>query len=719
MTTYRFGSGSRPRMAVAPLALLLACPAFVSSAGVSPAQAADGTAPSPLHTEDVTGEPTKIHINRYGWRAFPAQRVEPVAQSTPPTADAADFLRSQPGVTAGRMGGHGLELTIRGQSQDRLAIIDDGSYTFGGCPNRMDPPASAAALEAADVVIVQRGYQSVLNGPPAPGGTVSLERATPSFTEPGVTGRISAGLESELRQGSAKVTAGAATGYASAHASVRKADDYEDGDGREVRSSFRQRSAGMDVGWTYAPGSVLGLSAERDEVDDALFAGAGMDSPRGDTTVYRLNWRHEIQSNGPVSLIEGGLYRSNVDHLMDNYSLRPVTAPMKMRTLSWSNTWGGRLAAELAAGPVDLTIGVDHRTNERDAVMYGGMAMMPGDPAIERNFLWPGMTIADTGLFAQGEMALAARTNVTVGARVDWVRADASEADRLANGGAMTARQLYTSMYGASDVSQEETNLSGFARVEQGLGDGVTGWLGASRAVRTADASERGMARNSGLTASTWVGNPNIAPEKHHQIDVGVQAGGTAWRGEIAAWSDWVEDYITRDTARGQAGILRANGESIYRNVDAHIAGIEVNGSWNPWSALRLSGDAVYTWGQNTTDDRALYQIPPLQGTVEVAWEPGTWSAGTRMRWAMTQTRVDLDATSGSGLDPRKTPGYAVFDLFASYAGFTGLELRGGVTNLFDDAYASHLSRSNSVDPVMVQVNEPGRSFYLQGIMEF
>ena len=107
----------------------------------------------------------------------------PVGQMSVPAADGGALLSSAPGVTAGRMGGHGLELVIRGQSQNQLNIIDGGSFTFGGCPNRMDPPTSIASVARADKIIVERGYASVTHGPGGSGGTVILEREAPEFEE--------------------------------------------------------------------------------------------------------------------------------------------------------------------------------------------------------------------------------------------------------------------------------------------------------------------------------------------------------------------------------------------------------------------------------------------------------------------------------------------------------------------------------------------------------
>lgn len=641
--------------------------------------------------------------------------VSPSPLEYTPAADAGDYLRSLPGVTGGRMGGHATEITIRGQSQDRLAIISDGAYTFGGCPNRMDPPTSTVPLSLMDSVVVQRGYQSVVNGAPAPGGTVLMETKAPTFAAFGFSGGITAGIEDNGFMGFTALDAamGSQEGFIRATGHAKKAENYEDGDGREVRSAFEQQGLGLTTGWRYAPQSLLQFSAERDEIEDALFAGAGMDAPVSNTDTYRLNLDHAVLDAGIVTRVEASVYGSLVDHLMDNYSLRPVTVPMKMATVTSSNTWGGRAAVTLDLSRAEVQVGVDHRTNERDGTTYAGMAAMAGDPRAAVAYLWPGMEIADTGVFAEADIPLAEATTLTAGARVDFVSADATKAGDVPSTGRPSAAAVYRTYYGAVDTSQEETNLSGLMRLTHDFGP-FSGWAGVSRAVRTADATERGMARG-----GTWIGNPNIEPEKHHQVDTGIETGGSGWSGSLGGWVDSVQDFITRDTARGQAGVLMSDGATIYRNVDALIAGIEVSGAWAIVPGWTLTGNAVYTWGENTTDDRPLYQIPPLSGAVEVSWTDGDWGAGSRLRWALEQTRVDDDVTTGSGLDVRQTPGYGVFDLFATYTGFQGVEVRAGITNLFDEAYASHLSRSNGIDPQMVQVNEPGRSFYMQGKVTF
>jgi iron complex outermembrane receptor protein len=177
---------------------------------------------------------------------------------------------------------------------------------------------------------------------------------------------------------------------------------------------------------------------------------------------------------------------------------------------------------------------------------------------------------------------------------------------------------------------------------------------------------------------------------------------------------DDVSDEILRDRAHGQTGILRNDGATIYRNIEAYRTGIEISGRGRVGRGLTVGGDAAYVYAQNTTDDRPIAQTPPLEGRVFSSWSRGSWSATGAVRWAATQTRVDDDPKTGSGLDASATPGWAVVDLSGSWEIGSGFHLAVGLDNALDATYAHHLNRDNAFDPVRIQINEPGRRFWVR-----
>ncbi len=626
--------------------------------------------------------------------------ILPEGQYSAPVADGGDLLSNVPGVSASRMGGHALDIIIRGQQGNQISVIDAGSITYGACPNRMDPPTATTGITRADRIVVERGYASVTNGPGATGGAVILERDAPEFEDDNRwSGNFTLGAASNSRtlDGSGNLSFDMGGGfYMELSADAKTAGNYSDGDGNEIRSAYDQMSGGITFGYDNN-GFDMALDIERDEATGILFAGAGMDSPYSYTDVYRLRGGIDLDK-GALTRIEGNLFLTSVDHLMDNYSLRNPTAMMGMSAPTSSETWGGQLEAHLDFGNVRAKVGIDHQSNNRMAEGYmGPIAQIEAqNPAFQVALSWPDVTIAQTGLYGEAEVDLNDRTMLKLGARYDYVKADAALAAVPTTGGmGMTANDFYTMQYGTTfDSPREEHNFGGLVRLEYELSQSSTLFAGLSRSVRTADTNERAMAR------SNWVGNPDINPEKHNQLDFGIETARDDWWFTASAYVDDVDDYILRDA-------FTAPGVTTYRNVSAFLAGVELAGAWerNGWI---IAGDATYTYGQNKTDDRALAQIPPLFGKVEASYGQDAWRVGGRVNWVATQNRID------PARDPGKTDGWATLDVFGSYDLNDKATLFAGVNNITDKTYANHLARSNVFDPVLTQVNEPGRTVYVK-----
>ena len=290
------------------------------------------------------------------------------------------------------------------------------------------------------------------------------------------------------------------------------------------------------------------------------------------------------------------------------------------------------------------------------------------------------------------------------GLRVDQVDSSAGLADANPNPAMpmYSANMAYMTYYGTKAEDQTETNVGGLLRYEIDLDYGVTLFTGLSRTVRTADATERYMNKWSPNPADRWIGNPDIDPEQHHQVDLGVLKQGGSHSLSATLFYDDVSDYILRDYAPDQA--------QIYRNIDAELYGLEVEGTWRLRPGLDLTAALAYVHATNTTDDRPIAQTPPLGGKVQLDYYSGRWTHGARVRFADSQDRTDPESPLYVG----ETAGWGVFDFYGSYAMNETFSLRWGIDNLFDKTYAEHASRSNLMDLEAVRVNEPGRVAWLK-----
>ncbi|HOO82633.1 MAG TPA: TonB-dependent receptor [Alphaproteobacteria bacterium] len=669
---------------------------------------------APSYAEEII-EVDPIAVEALMMMSYPASASYDSSDAASPLrySDGADYLGSLPGVTAARFGGHGLEPFIRGQSQGQLNIVNGDSYVFGGCPNRMDPPSAYMNIQLRDTVTVIQGYQSVLNGFGGSGGSVIVEQGRPDFGEAlAVTGLVQGGYDgnSEMWNAGANVTAGTLLGYANAYGSYKDAENYEDGDGDEVRAAFIERSGGLKVGYT-PEGAHLSLGADYRKINDALFPGAGMDSPLSKGQTFKAALERDL--DGKIfQRVKVSTYASLVDHIMDNFSLRPFTAAMPLRVDSQSDTYGAKLEKDFVLFDQPVESVLEWRRNNRNA------DRIVNTTGALQSLLWPDITINEASLAGESAYDLGDKSRLVVGGRYDYVHVDYGRADTPAPAaGNRTPNDIYSQFYGYGASSKTEHNLGGLLRLEHDYSASTLFYTGLSRSVRTADATERGLANFMGAGGATsWVGNPDIDPEKHHQMDIGFDITEPVWSFGGSAYANYVEDYILRDSARSQPGILvNFPDADIYRNINAFLAGFEVRGFWRFASDWTLEADATCTFGADIDAGRALPQIPPLQGKVGVTWQALDYlEVSGKARWALEQTRVDTNSLSSTGRDVDKTNGYAVFDLEGTITEFDPASLNFGVKNIFDSTYANHLNRSNISDPTEVQVNEPGRSFYVQ-----
>ena len=426
--------------------------------------------------------------------------TEPNRTDMAPTMDGGSFLRSIPGVDAIRMGGHGLEPVIRGQQQEQLNVISDGAFSYGGCPNRMDPPAALTAIETYDSITVEKGFQSVRHGPGGSGGTVIMERNAPALDD-AKPYQIKTGLAVNSNgsgvNGNLEAAMKIGSGYARAIGTKSRSGDYEDAKGNKVRSAFKQWSTGLEVGYAPGNGTEVSFGAERDRTDDVLFAGAGMDAPYGITDVVRFQFAKDLEGSA-LNAVRINAYDSRVNHLMDNYSLRTRTAAMAMRTPTSSDTTGFKIEADANAGDMPLLLGMDYKNLDRNAIRYSGMT--DANVTNLQSYVWPGVSSREIGVFSEGTVPLDDNSSVKVGVRYDNVRVTADKANYVATVGGgqfRSANQLYTLYYGNGFSTVNENNVSGLVRYEHKFSADTTTYLSASRSVRTANTTERTIDRKS------------------------------------------------------------------------------------------------------------------------------------------------------------------------------------------------------------------------------
>ncbi|MFO7808281.1 TonB-dependent receptor domain-containing protein [Guyparkeria sp.] len=625
------------------------------------------------------------------------QPVTLTAEETAPRADLAEVLREISGVNAGRMSGHGLDPIIRGQREHQLNVLLDGAGIANACPNRMDPPTSFGNLAGYDAVEVRKGVTTLTRGPGGSGGSIELTRNTfERAAESGIQSRFgfAASNNGLTDQSSADVLMSNGHAYGRVIGQIANGENYEDGDGEPVPSSFKQRSGTIVGGYRVSDATGIEVSIDRNRMLDTRYAGAGMDSVYDEANIYRLDGRLGDLS-GPVDSLRLEISRADVDHLMDNFSLRDLPDDKnEMEAPAESHTTTARLALESNPGDLELTYGLDFERVEQDALAQNAMS---GMLAFRQ---WPDGQADQVGAFAEADWAIGDNDGLRLAARLDRFE---SEIDSSLDKSIATNMMVPAGIQQAARDDKSDTEVSALLRYDHSFSETLAGHVGISRTAVAPNLTQR-YVLTGGLDK---VGNPDLDPEIHHQIDAGLTWQTERQSAQATVFVDEVDDFILQD----QGGINGLPDTSTsYRNVDARLYGAELDLEQSVTDWLTAQGQVAYTRGRNTSDSRNLPQIPPLSGRVGLLAEHGDFSGGVDLRWADRATELD----TASGLDTRETAGYGVVDLHAGYRISKNWQIRAGVENLFDKTYSEHVNRAYSGafgDPTS-RINEPGRTVW-------
>ena len=675
-----------------PFALSTLCCALLASTVVADEHAAHSNELSPLViTAIAPSSPLTVVTN-------PKDPRQPV-----PASDGGDYLKTIPGFALIRNGGTNGDPVLRGMFGSRLNILTNGGEMLGACPGRMDAPTSYISPETYDKLTVIKGPQSVLWGPGASAGTILFEREPEHFGELGtrVNASLLAGSNGRFDK-TIDAAAGGPLGYVRVIGNTAHSDDYKDGNGDTVPSRYDKWNGDIALGWTPDADTLLELTAGKGD-GEARSAGRGMDGSQYQRE--SLGLRFEKSNIGDVlDKIEAQVYYNYADHVMDNYTLRTPSGTGMMAGPMASNvdrrTLGARIKATWRWADYQLISGIDAQTNEHRKRMGMGI-----DTYKEQNWS-KDADFHNYGAFGELTWYAAERDRVITGARLD--RASAKDY-RARLGSGMMSKPNPT-----LDQTRADTLPSGFVRYEHDLADSPTTlYAGLGHVQRFPDYWEL-FSPSSGPAGSVNAFEA-IKPEKTTQLDAGLQYKSEKTEAWASMYVGEIRDYILFDYS---------GGASQAQNINARIMGGELGAAYQLTSNWKADATLAYAWGKNTTDGKALPQMPPLDTRMGLTYSEDDWSAGALWRVVAPQGRIDRNAGNVVGKDFDKSAGFGVFSLNGAYRINKNLKVSAGVDNLLDKNYSEHLNMAGNAgygypanDPT--PINEPGRTLWTKVDVSF
>lgn len=663
-------------MNLKPLVLLLALPPLTAAA------------------EPPTLDSILVTASRPTLAPLDLSRTEPI----PARVDLADALATLPGAAVVRNGPLTGIAQVRGLTGDRVDILVDGMRITPACPNHMDPPLHYAGAADTDGLRLIAGTTPVSAGGDSLGAAIRVEARRPEFNDAAgwrTGARLGAGYSGandgwNLAAAATLANADTALGYAG---DLARADDLRFPGGRVRASGYElERHVFRFARATGAAGrldATLGQHRTRDAGTPAL----PMDMVEDDAEWFNLGWRGRFDD----TRVDARVYRHDIDHLMDNHSLRP-NAGMKMNAPAQSRDTSAALAFDRRLGDGRLRYGGEWLRNDFDAYQWNAST-----GAFNQDILRDARR-ERAGAYGEWESSLGAWL-VNLGLRTDQVR---TRAGQVRFG---PARALATSADGVAfnnaDRDHRDLNWDWSVLLQYPASALTTYEIGLARKTRSPSLLERyewsplnasaGQADN-----NRYLGNRDLDPEVAHSLSAGIATRLGDHRLKATAFVRAVDDYIVgAPYAHASGNVLR------YQNHDARFHGIDAEwryetGAWHAAGVLGLTR-------ARDRDAGDLHRVAPARLTLEIGHRTEAWQHTLRARLAARQDKVVRYDLPGLSNEP-ETPGHGVLDWHTSWQPGKNARVDFGIDNLLDKLYYDHLGGINRVaaSDVAVGARLPG-----------
>jgi len=618
-------------------------------------------------------------------------------------ADAGALVGEVPGAAVVRNGPQTSILQLRGLSGDRVKVSVDGMTVTPACPNHMDPPLHYAAPASIDAMTVMAGITPVSLGGDSIGGTVLVRPMPLPFAEGEKTlwfGDVGSVYRSSNDGWGWNGRAGAASRALSvAYEGSRETANNLEFPGGEVRDSgFTTQQHTLRSSFKTSSG-VWGFDTGVLQTRNAGTPALTMDMIEDDGYRVGVDYENKLR----FGTLEGRLYYHTIDHLMDNYSRRPLgMGMMQMFSKATSDDVGLALDASIPRGLHTFRVGTGFHFNQLDAYQQGVMTGMQQDTFNDARR-------ARIGTYGEWQADWTSRWTTQVGVRNDTVISDASDIDRFNPMGAAAADAAAFNSKGHYFVDPDFDATVAVRWTPNAHG---TYELGIARKNRAPSLLERylwtPLSASAGLAdGRTYIGNLDLDPETSYQVSLTADWSGANWQVKTTPFYNYVDDYI-------QGVPIPYNDTTVlqFQNLDeAELYGVDASAGYDLGAHVSLRTTLSYVRGRDLDNDDNLYRIAPLHGTVAVEHRIAGLESEISLVWADSQKKVaDYN-------DEPTTSGYTVVNLRTGYTFRGHLNLYAGLENVFDEKYSDHLGGINRVIDSDVDVGErlpgPGRFVYI------
>jgi hemoglobin/transferrin/lactoferrin receptor protein len=626
----------------------------------------------------------------------------------------ADLLDGVAGVTLSGAGPWETTPTIRGMGTNRVLVLFDGDRETNLWAGRapLTPFIDSSDIERIEVV---KGPSSVLYGSDALGGVINIITKEVALadgdtwqTQHHVGTRYSSVDDGLV--GNYTLNAGGHGLGIRINVAAEDHDDYEVGDGDELpHSQFENKSLDLKTLYNFNEHHTVKAELRINDINDMGVAQKDPNAPESHFTLYNTRsykLAYVGTDLGAIQRLETRVF--HVDQKRRFVGDFPNTAKqvhnLKLNTID-STATGGSLQTAFAPGAYQQwTTGLEivHETTDS---AESQQIFSTTNEALKKLLTFqpvPDGKRDHLGVFAQNEISVNERWNLTLGGRYDYFAADADDVTMSQSSysadGVMTAQSVNEfsretdqavtfslgSLYALSNTLHLSTNLG--------------------TAFRAPDLFERYSTRGGG--SQVIIGNPDLDAEYTYNADLGLKFQSSRARGYVSVFYNRIDNYI--DLVKQESSFLGSIPTYAYANVEeAELYGVDAEAIIHLSPHLDLETAIAWVEGKDRDTRDHLSAIAPLNGRIGLRYAA---PLANGMHYTLRAQATLYDRQRNVSASEEETPGYATVDLHAGlslgeWGMFEEIDLNASLKNLFDRGYRSHLRSSQKP-----WLYEPGRS---------
>lgn len=599
-----------------------------------------------------------------------------------------EFLASSDQISFIKRGAYAWEPLLNNMSTERSTVTIDGMHVFGACTDKMDPITSYVESNNLATIDIKSGQEGGMHGSTI-AGSIDLKRKSSPFGRlQKLKGTYQSGFEFNNKQffnlgnfsfSSKKIVVDGSISY-------RKAENYYDGNGHEVKhSQFKKFNTSLGIAYKTSELSSIRLDAIFDQAKDVGYPALPMDLWLSRAIITSATYK-QLYKKGIIKAWDTKVYFNAIEHYMDD-TKRPENL-VHMDMPGWSTTYGLLSKLNIKQGDISSEIQLNAYNNRSIAEMR----MYPQDRSKQTMFAysWPWVTTSYAGISFNNSWDISKNSQLNFGGSLglNYNRSKYVEFNWIFHPGSPQEKTRFLPSINANyQLTINQFNFS----------------VGGGYGQRAPSVSEGyGYYIYNSFDRYDYIGNPNLKNEISYEGNA--SAGFKNKKLSIQAKVNYfhIENYIIgKILSLGSPMNYQSVGVKSYTSLDyATLFNFSLNTNYEITNGLHWNGVLTYARGMDNKENNLPF-IRPLSYQTSLHYMYKEFGIQTSVNGDLKQ----INFSPEYGED--KTPAYTIWNLSTDYRiNFKKMNatIQVGVENILDEYYSTYADWGN--------IPRMGRNFF-------